>query len=52
MTGVQKAFGLLIGLAMVTTLILPGRKTPQVINAVTDLVRKPLATAMGTGKRV
>lgn len=41
-----------IGVGMATTLILPGRQTPGVINAFTALFRGSLATAMGTGKRV
>ncbi len=42
----------IIGIGMVTTLLLPGRQTPQVINAFTNLFRGSLATAMGTGKSV
>lgn len=42
----------IIGIAMVTTLILPGRQTVPVINAFTGLWRGSLATAMGTGKKV
>lgn len=42
----------IIGVAMVTTLILPKRQTPQVINAFGSLFRGSLATAMGTGKQV
>jgi len=42
----------IIGVGMVTTLILPGRQTPAVINAFTNLFRGSLATAMGTGKKV
>lgn len=42
----------IIGIGMVTTLILPDRKTPQVIDAFTRLFRGSLATAMGTGKKV
>jgi hypothetical protein len=41
-----------IGIGMVTTLILPKRQTPAVINAFTGLFRGSLATAMGTGKTV
>lgn len=41
-----------VGIALVTTLLLPGRQTPQVINAFTGLFRGSLATAMGTGKTV
>lgn len=42
----------IIGIGMITTLILPGRQTPQVINAASNLFRGGLATAMGTGKKV
>lgn len=42
----------IIGIGMVTTLILPKRQTPQVINAFANLFRGSLATAMGTGKTV
>ncbi len=36
-----------IGLAMVTTLILPGRQTAQVINAFGSVFNSSLKTAMG-----
>jgi hypothetical protein len=42
----------IVGIGLVTTLILPDRKTPQVIDAITRLFRGSLATAMGTGKKV
>lgn len=42
----------IIGLAMITTLILPRRQTPQVINAFFSGFRGTLSTAMGTGKQV
>jgi hypothetical protein len=42
----------IVGVAMITTLILPKRQTPQVINAFAGLFRGSLATAMGTGKKV
>jgi hypothetical protein len=41
----------IVGIAMVTTLILPGRQTPQVINAFSNLFRGSLATAMASPKR-
>lgn len=50
-TGEKIAMGI-IGIGMVTTLILPDRQTPRVIDAVTRLFRGSLATAMGTGKKV
>jgi len=42
----------IVGVAMVTTLILPRRQTPQVINSFFSGFRGSLATAMGTGKQV
>lgn len=42
----------IVGIATITTLILPDRQTPKVIDAFTRLFRGSLATAMGTGKRV
>ena len=42
----------IIGIGLATTLLLPGRQTPGVINAFTGLFRGSLATAMGTGKQV
>jgi hypothetical protein len=41
-----------VAIALVTTLILPKRQTPQVINAAANFTRGTLATAMGTGKKV
>lgn len=52
MSAAQKFLGGIIAIGMVTTLILPKRQTPQVINAATSFVRGSLATAMGTGKTV
>jgi len=37
----------IIGVAMVTTLILPRRQTPQVINAAGTAFTRSLGTAMG-----
>lgn len=37
-----------IGVGMVTTLLLPKRQTPQVINAFAGLFSGALGTAMGT----
>ncbi len=42
----------IIGVAMITTAVLPNRQTTQVINAFSNLFRGSLATAMGTGKQV
>lgn len=50
-TAEKVALGI-IGVGLVTTLLLPGRQTPAVINAFTGLFRGSLATAMGTGKQV
>lgn len=50
-TAEKVAMGI-VGIGLVTTLILPKRQTPQVINAFTNLFRGSLATAMGTGKTV
>jgi hypothetical protein len=52
MSGIQKFFVGIVGVALVTTLILPGRQTPAVIDSITGLVRGSLATAMGTGRQV
>lgn len=52
MNAVQKVAMGIIGIGLVTTLILPGRQTPAVINAFTGLFRGSLATAMGTGRPV
>jgi hypothetical protein len=42
----------IIGIGLVTTLILPDRQTPKVVDSFTRLFRGSLATAMGTGKKV
>lgn len=49
MTAVQKVAMGIIAIGMMTTLILPGRQTPQVLDAFGRLFRGSLATAMGTG---
>lgn len=48
MTPLVKVLSLVVGVAFVTTLILPGRQTPQVINAAGNLFTGALGTAMGT----
>jgi hypothetical protein len=48
----EKFIGGIVAIGLVTTLILPKRQTPQVINAATGFFRGTLATAMGTGKQV
>lgn len=50
MSTVEKLGTAIIGLAMVTTLILPGRQTVPVINAASRLSTRLLGTAMGTHK--
>jgi hypothetical protein len=45
---IEKVALAVVGVAMVTTLILPGRQTPQVANALTGLTTRTLGTAMGT----
>lgn len=52
MNTVQKSVTAIIGIALITTMILPNRQTPQVIGAFGSLFRGSLATAMGTGKAV
>lgn len=52
MTLAQKYIGMLFAIGLATTLVLPKRQTPQVINAFTGFVRGTMATAMGTGKKV
>jgi hypothetical protein len=52
MSTAEKFMAGIVAIALVTTLILPKRQTPQVINAATGFVRGTLATAMGTGKQI
>lgn len=52
MSTIERVALAIVGVAMITTLILPGRKTPQVIGAAGGAFRGGLATAMGTGKKV
>ncbi len=52
MSTVEKFMAGIVAIALVTTLILPKRQTPQVIGAATNFVRGTLATSMGTGKTV
>lgn len=47
MTTVEKVLMAIVGVAMVTTLILPRRQTPQVINAAGGAFSRSLGTAMG-----
>ncbi len=48
MSTVEKVMSAIIGVALITTLILPKRQTPQVINASGNFFQKVLSTAMGT----
>lgn len=41
----------IVGVALVTTLILPGRQTPKVINAIAGLFQGSLATAMASPRK-
>lgn len=52
MQGLERIALAVVGVAMVTTLVLPKRQTVGVINSLTGLFRGSLATAMGTGRRV
>jgi hypothetical protein len=47
MSTVEKVLMGIIGVAMVTTVILPGRQTPQVLNAFGNVFSGSLKTAMG-----
>jgi len=49
-TAIQKFTTGIIAIGMVTTLVLPKRQTPQVINAGGTFVAKVLGVAMGTAK--
>lgn len=48
MSTVQKLGMAVIGVALVATLVLPGRQTVPVINAFTGFTTNTLGTAMGT----
>lgn len=48
MTPLVKGFTLVVALAVITTLVLPGRQTPQVVNAFGNATSSILGTAMGT----
>lgn len=47
MSTLEKYLSGLVGLALVTTLVLPGRQTASVIGAAGSFVSKTLATASG-----
>jgi hypothetical protein len=48
MATAQKIGMAVIGLAVITTLILPGRQTVPVVNAFSQFTQGTLGTAMGT----
>lgn len=48
MTGLQKAFSAVAGIALVTTLVLPKRQTAAVIKAIGDSLSNVFGTVMGT----
>jgi hypothetical protein len=50
MSTVQKLGMGIIGIALVATLVLPGRQTVPVINAFSGFTTGTLSTAMGTHK--
>lgn len=52
MSTIERIALAIVGVAMVTTLVLPRRQTPQVIGATGTAFRQSLATAMGTGRQV
>lgn len=45
---IQTILTAVIGVALVTTLVLPGRQTPQVIGSATEGFARILGTSMGT----
>lgn len=49
-TAEKVAMGI-VGIAMATTLVLPGRQTAKVIDAFSGLFRGSLATAMASPRR-
>lgn len=51
MSTLEKVAMGIIGIGMVTTLILPGRQTPKVIDSISNLFRGSLATAMASQRR-
>lgn len=51
MTTVEKVAMGIIGIGMATTLVLPGRQTARIIDAISGLFRGSLATAMASPKR-
>jgi hypothetical protein len=52
MSSIERIALAIVGVALVTTLVLPNRQTVGAINATGGAFRGALATAMGTGRRV
>jgi hypothetical protein len=50
MSPLQKAVVLGLGVAMATTLVLPGRQTPAVLGAGSKLITGTISTEMGTSQ--
>jgi hypothetical protein len=50
MSSAEKIASAIVFVALVTTLILPGRQSPQVIGAFGSAFNGALSTAMGTAK--
>ncbi|MFJ2307653.1 hypothetical protein [Streptomyces sp. NPDC087787] len=48
MSTVEKVAMAIVGVGLVTTLILPGRQTPKVIDSIRSLFTGGLATAMAS----
>jgi hypothetical protein len=46
---IEKVALAVVAVAFVTTLVLPDRKTPQVIGSIADLFTRSVKTAMGRG---
>lgn len=51
MSTVEKVAVGIVGIGMITTLVLPGRQTARIIDAVSSLFRGSLATAMASPRR-
>jgi hypothetical protein len=47
MNGVVKVFTILAGIGLVTTMILPDRQTPAVIDSIRKLIQGSFGTVMG-----
>lgn len=51
MTTLEKVAVGIVGIGMATTLVLPGRQTAKIIDAISALFRGSLATAMASPRR-